>query len=577
MRSSFFGKRKKSSGTDSIMGTNRKGSKYETKEDHQIIKAMQEEADGSADSYFYEPPVNKCTMSFTECKDERAYRSHTSEDFLSPKYPQSFASPRFNVFLDIWVSTVYYTLLVIVMMCVFGVEINNNLAWFIYLVVSLIFIAFQAVAITLTVFTGQRSFQSSNEISAEAADQTSQVSGFSKLVGICYSWITSHILGLIQLAIPLGVVYSRFTCQTLTDMGNNSELFFCYAVITAIVHSINFNLLNSWMKSTIATIGGVVLVVVANINTCPDKIGNVAMMSQVNNISSNATSLLLFNGKSGAGDNMMHIELILDIVLLLILIWFLNREIELLTRLAFNGDLQAAKDKKEAENEKAQADSLLHDMVPCHVMDEIKLKGEYSQSHKDVGVVFISITNFDEFYDESFEGGKEFLRVLNELFMDYESLFTKKKYKDIEKIKTIGSTFMAASGLDQAERDKNADPKEHLCALMDFCMEIIETVDAFNEGMFNFDFTLKIGYNVGDIVSGVIGTSKLHFDIWGNTVNVSSRMYSTGVVGRVQVTEDTAKMLEHRYKFEYRDTIFVKGKGKMRTYLLQGKRTDEIE
>lgn len=70
-------------------------------------------------------------------------------------------------------------------------------------------------------------------------------------LGICYSWITSHILGLIQLAIPLGVVYSRFTCQTLTDMGNNSELFFCYAVITAIVHSINFNLLNSWMKSTI--------------------------------------------------------------------------------------------------------------------------------------------------------------------------------------------------------------------------------------------------------------------------------------------------------------------------------------
>ena len=51
--------------------------------------------------------------------------------------------------------------------------------------------------------------------------------------------------------------------------------------------------------------------------------------------------------------------------------------------------------------------------------------------------------------------------------------------------------------------------------------------------MFNFDFTLKIGFNVGDIVSGVIGTSKLHFDIWGNTVNVSSRMYSTGVEGKL--------------------------------------------
>ena len=74
---------------------------------------------------------------------------------------------------------------------------------------------------------------------------------FFLFLGICYSWITSHILGLIQLAIPLGVVYSRFTCQTLINMRDNSELFFCYAVITAIVHSINFNLLNSWMKSTI--------------------------------------------------------------------------------------------------------------------------------------------------------------------------------------------------------------------------------------------------------------------------------------------------------------------------------------
>lgn len=62
---------------------------------------------------------------------------------------------------------------------------------------------------------------------------------------------------------------------------------------------------------------------------------------------------------------------------------------------------------REAENEKAQADSLLHDIIPVHVMDQIKLSGEYSQSHKDVGVVFISITNFDEFYDESFEGGKK--------------------------------------------------------------------------------------------------------------------------------------------------------------------------
>ncbi|XP_067944731.1 adenylate cyclase type 9-like isoform X2 [Watersipora subatra] len=505
--------------------------------DLELIAAMREQDDAK---YFMDPPVNKCTMNFINPEAEKSYREHTAKDFLSLDISRTFASSRFNVFLDIWISTIFYILLQLALIAVYGVNTTNP-AWIVYLIVSLVYITFQVVLVTVSV-CGSQSRRKQMDISGEAA-ALSQPSKFNKIMGMCYSWTTSHLLGVLQLSIPLGVVYSHYLCSRFSD-GNKSELrFFTYAVLTAMVHSINFNLLNYIMKSIIASAAGVVLVVLVLLDPCGKEV-----------------------------NRRMGYELILVVSVLLILIWFMNREIESMTRLAYSGDMQALDDKMRLESEKVIADSLLHDILPVHVADVLKLEKKYSRSHLDVGVIFISITNFDEFYDESFEGGKEFLRVLNELFMDYEALFDMPAFKDIEKIKTIGSTFMAASGLDQSSRDANPDPKDHLYALMDFCIAVIDTVDTFNEGMFNFDFTLMIGYHVGEVVSGVIGTSKLHFDIWGNTVNVSSRMYSTGVKGRVQVTEETAKMLEDRYEFEYRDTISVKGKGMMRTYLMVKKK-----
>ena len=83
---------------------------------------------------------------------------------------------------------------------------------------------------------------------------------------------------------------------------------------------------------------------------------------------------------------------------------------------------------------------------------------------------------------------------------------------------------------------------------------------------------MAIGYNYGEVTAGVIGTTKLLYDIWGDTVNVSSRMYSTGVHGKIQVTEDCAKKLESMFDFEFRGKIAVKGKGDLNTYVLVGKK-----
>lgn len=186
--------------------------------------------------------------------------------------------------------------------------------------------------------------------------------------------------------------------------------------------------------------------------------------------------------------------------------------------------------------EKEQADSLLRNILPEHVADVLKRHEGYSQTYENVGVIFAKISNFDDFYDEAYEGGREFLRVLNELMGDFEELFDSPKYKDIEKIKTIGSCLMAAAGLNKEKRDQNKDPKAHLYALMDFSTDLLKKLGQFNRDMLSFQFEMEIGYNFGEVTAGVVGTTKLLYDIWGDAVNVASRMYSTGVHGKIQAS-----------------------------------------
>ncbi|ESN99703.1 hypothetical protein HELRODRAFT_83939 [Helobdella robusta] len=221
---------------------------------------------------------------------------------------------------------------------------------------------------------------------------------------------------------------------------------------------------------------------------------------------------------------------------------------------------------------------LLNNIVPLHVIECLKRDGKYCRTHNDVGIIFAKVCNFDNFYDESYQGGIEYLRVLNELIGDLEELFEDARFNQIEKIKTIGCCLMAASGLNVQESAKTPGNQEtpnrpdHLVALVDFCLAIFEKLRAFNASMLNFEFNMTIGYNIGQVTSGVVGTSKMLFDIWGDAVNVASRMYSTGVHGRVQLTEQCHLLLNDQFDFEFRGEVFVKGKGDMRTYLLVGRK-----
>lgn len=132
---------------------------------------------------------------------------------------------------------------------------------------------------------------------------------------------------------------------------------------------------------------------------------------------------------------------------------------------------------------------------------------------------------------------------------------------------------MAASGINlQRNLRQDAPITErwsHLAVLVEFALELKHALQGINEQSFNH-FVLKMGINHGPITAGVIGARKPHYDIWGNTVNVASRMESTGKAGAVQVTEETCNILQQfGYTFLQRGLVAVKGKGQLMTYYLQ--------
>uniref|UniRef100_A0A8D0HFK1 Adenylate cyclase type 6 n=1 Tax=Sphenodon punctatus TaxID=8508 RepID=A0A8D0HFK1_SPHPU len=264
------------------------------------------------------------------------------------------------------------------------------------------------------------------------------------------------------------------------------------------------------------------------------------------------------------------------ILLLFALALYLHaQQVESTARLDFLWKLQATSEKEEMEELQAYNRRLLHNILPkdvaAHFLARERRNDElYHQSCECVAVMFASICNFSEFYVEleANNEGVECLRLLNEIIADFDEIISEDQFRQLEKIKTIGSTYMAASGLNDSTYDREG--RSHITALADYAMRLMEQMKYINEHSFN-NFQMKIGLNIGPVVAGVIGARKPQYDIWGNTVNVSSRMDSTGVPDRIQVTTDLYQVLAAKgYQLECRGVVKVKGKGEMTTYFLNG-------
>ncbi|ELU13631.1 hypothetical protein CAPTEDRAFT_204074 [Capitella teleta] len=495
-------------------------------------------------AYLYYPPINQCTLNFLNHRLEENYRNHYV-DMDGRDSIATFALPRYSSLCDIIVSFTFFVLMSVA--CFIGFPIS--LPWlFVFAISLLLEMAMLLPALGVT-----------------CCRHTSMAPFLNRLGRFFAGWVPQHLFGGIIISVPAAAIYANFSCSVFR-LKDSSDFYFCLLLVVSIIHYCNFTMLSSWLRAALASIVGIVLVVLLTTGICTQDVGH---LTNVTNASSVDAQPEVFSG-----EHTLKYEVILTMLLLLLLIWFLTREFEISYRLSFHGNVQAALDRQTMQQEKEQADWLLHNIIPEHVSEVLKQTSQYCKNHKDVGVIFAKVVNYDDFYDESFEGGKEYLRVLNEMIGDFEDLFDDPKYKDVEKIKTIGSCLMAASGLNPATRNQNKDPNAHLYALMDFAVDMLKKLDQFNSEIFNFDFEMAIGFNYGEVTAGVIGTTKLLYDIWGDTVNVSSRMYSTGVHGKIQVTEDCAKKLEGMFDFEYRGQIYVKGKGDLNTYILAGKKPD---
>uniref|UniRef100_A0A8C4I9B2 Adenylate cyclase type 6 n=1 Tax=Dicentrarchus labrax TaxID=13489 RepID=A0A8C4I9B2_DICLA len=250
-----------------------------------------------------------------------------------------------------------------------------------------------------------------------------------------------------------------------------------------------------------------------------------------------------------------------------------GQQVESTARLDFLWKLQATEEKEEMEELQAYNRRLLHNILPkdvaAHFLARERRNDElYYQSCECVAVMFASISNFSEFYVEleANNEGVECLRLLNEIIADFDEIISEERFRQLEKIKTIGSTYMAASGLNDSTYDREG--RSHILALADYAMRLREQMKYINEHSFN-NFQMKIGLNMGPVVAGVIGARKPQYDIWGNTVNVASRMDSTGVPDCIQVTTDLYHVLANNgYQLDCRGVVKVKGKGEMTTYFL---------
>ncbi|XP_051813196.1 adenylate cyclase type 3 isoform X3 [Acanthochromis polyacanthus] len=268
--------------------------------------------------------------------------------------------------------------------------------------------------------------------------------------------------------------------------------------------------------------------------------------------------------------------------------YYFSRHVEKLARILFLWKIEVHEQKEKVYEMRRWNEALVTNMLPEHVARHFlgsKKRDEelYSQSYDEIGVMFASIPNFSDFYTEESinNGGIECLRFLNEIISDFDSLLDEPQFRCITKIKTIGSTYMAASGVTpdvsngyscmKKEEQSDKERWQHLADLADFALAMKVTLMNINYQSFN-NFMLRIGLNKGGVLAGVIGARKPHYDIWGNTVNVASRMESTGVMGNIQVVEDCYNILkEYSFRFVRRGPIFVKGKGELLTYFLKGR------
>ncbi len=212
--------------------------------------------------------------------------------------------------------------------------------------------------------------------------------------------------------------------------------------------------------------------------------------------------------------------------------------------------------------EKERSEHLLLNILPKRIVARLS-DGEtvIADQLSDVTILFSDLVGFTKL--SSRLSAADLVQLLNALFSEFDRLALG---LGIEKIKTIGDAYMLVGGLPEPRLD-------HAHVVADMALEMIGVVDKMNRDL-PTPLQMRIGIHSGDVVAGVIGTHKFAYDIWGDAVNIASRMESHGAPNRIQVSAATHRHLHHHFQLEPHGSVEVKGKGPMETYFLLGRVPD---
>jgi class 3 adenylate cyclase len=212
---------------------------------------------------------------------------------------------------------------------------------------------------------------------------------------------------------------------------------------------------------------------------------------------------------------------------------------------------------KRTTKEKKKSDSLLHNILPAEVAEELKAKGSTTaRQYNDVSILFTDFVNFTQTSETL--SPEELVHELNTCFTAFDEITGK---YEIEKIKTIGDAYLAVCGL------PNADPK-HAQNVVHAALEIRDFIGARKQQLGDHAFDIRIGIHSGSVVAGIVGVKKFAYDIWGDTVNTAARMESSGEAGKVNISETTYGLVKDEFTCTHRGKITAKGKGEIDMYFV---------